>query len=117
MVIPYILFAEAYFFRHQRYFVVLERRIVGVFALREKVESLYVSSIAVSPFYRRMGMATYVLNYSALLAGQLHKMALELSVLKANAPALRLYGSFGFRKKEERRRSFVLRKTITPSGK
>jgi ribosomal protein S18 acetylase RimI-like enzyme len=110
--IPYILFSEAYFFRQRRYFVTLGQRICGVFALQERDETLYIRNLAVSPFYRKIGVATYILNYTSLMAKQLQKNAIELSVLKANTPALRLYKKFGFRKKKERKRSFLLTKSI-----
>ncbi|MCJ7424313.1 GNAT family N-acetyltransferase [Candidatus Bathyarchaeota archaeon] len=110
--IPYILFAEIYFFRQRRYFVTLTERIIGGIALQEKDDVLYISSLAVSPSYRKIGVATYMLNHAIVMARQLHKNALELSVLKANTPALKLYVKSGFRKKKERRRSFILQKDV-----
>jgi ribosomal protein S18 acetylase RimI-like enzyme len=68
--------------------------------------------LAVSPFYRKIGIATYILNYVAMMAGRLHKDALELSVVKANTPALRLYKKYGFRQEKEKRRSFILRRNL-----
>ena len=47
VVIPYIAFSEVYFFKQWRYFIVLEHRVVGVLALGEKIETLYISSLAV----------------------------------------------------------------------
>lgn len=111
-VVPYILLTEAYFFRRIRCFVVLKQRIVGIIAFQEKADVLYISSLAVSPFYREIGVATHMLDYAIMVAGQLHKNAVELSVVKANAPALRLYRKFGFEKKKERRRSFILRRDL-----
>jgi ribosomal protein S18 acetylase RimI-like enzyme len=113
--IPYVLFSEIYFFGQKRYFVILGEQIVGVIALQENVEGLYVASLAVSPFYRKIGIATYMLNWAELMANHLCLGALELSVSKANRPALRLYLKLGFRKKKEKRRSFVLRKDIKKS--
>ena len=112
VAIPYILFAEIYFFKQRRYFVILKKRIVGVIALQEKAETLYISSLSVSPFYRKTGVATYMLNHAIAMAEQLHKNTLELSVLKANTPALRLYVKSGFRKKKERKRTFILGKNV-----
>jgi ribosomal protein S18 acetylase RimI-like enzyme len=109
------MFTEAYFFKRKRYFVTLKQQIVGILALQEKDDSLYVSSLAVSPFYRKIGVATHILNYATIVTRQLHKNALELSVLKVNTPALRLYKKNGFRKKEERRRTFILRKNVKNS--
>jgi ribosomal protein S18 acetylase RimI-like enzyme len=112
IVIPYVLFLEAYFFRQERYFVAIEKQTVGVLALQEKKETLFIRSLAVSALHRKIGIATHVLNHAMSVAGQLHKTALELSVLKTNTPALRLYRKYGFRKKKERRRSIILSKTV-----
>jgi len=111
-VIPYVALSEIYFFKQWRYFIVLEHRVVGVLALREEPRTLYISSLAVSPQFRRVGIATYALNHAALIARKLGKEALELAVLKKNTPAVRLYERRGYRTEEERRRSFILRKQI-----
>jgi ribosomal protein S18 acetylase RimI-like enzyme len=68
--------------------------------------------VAVSPFYRKIGVATYILNHAHMMARQLGKSALELSVLKTNLPALRLYRKSGFREKKEKRRSLILGKDL-----
>ena len=109
IAIPYIIFSEVYFFRQKRYFVIIGQQIIGLFALKQKAEALYISSLAASPLYRRMGVAACILNHALRVADQLQKKAVELSVLKTNTPALRLYVKFGFRKKGEKRRSFTLR--------
>jgi ribosomal protein S18 acetylase RimI-like enzyme len=111
-VIPYIAFSEVYFFRQWRYFIVLEHRVVGVLALREETRTVYISSLAVSPDCRRIGIATYALNHVAAIAKKLGKEALELAVLKKNIPAVRLYERRGYRVEEEKRRSFILKKQI-----
>jgi ribosomal protein S18 acetylase RimI-like enzyme len=111
-VIPYVAFSEIYFFKQWRYFIVLEQRVVGVLALREESRTLYISSLAVSPDCRRIGIATYALNHAAAIARKLCKEAVELAVLKKNIPAVRLYERRGYRTEEERRRSFILRKQI-----
>lgn len=113
VVVPYIAFSELYFFQQWRYFIVLEHQIVGVLALREEIKTLYISSMAVSPDYRRIGIATYALNRAAAIASKLCKEALELAVLKKNTPAFRLYKKRGYRVEEEKRRSFIMRKQIT----
>ena len=111
-VIPYVALAEIYFFKQWRYFIVLEHRVVGVLALQEEIRTLYISSLAVSPDCRRIGIATYALNQAATIASKLCKEALELAVLKKNAPAVRLYVRHGYRVEEEKRRSLILRKQI-----
>ena len=112
MIVPYVLGAEVAFFRRRRYFVHLGKQTVGIFALQEKPAALYISSLAVAPEYRMHGIAENMLWPSARLARQLEKKLLELSVLKTNAPALRLYREFGFTVKEERKWSFILAKSL-----
>jgi ribosomal protein S18 acetylase RimI-like enzyme len=115
VVIPYVALAEVYFFKQWRYFIVLERRVVGVLALREEIRTLYISSLAVSPNCRRIGIATYALNHAAAVASKLCKETLELAVLKTNTPAVKLYEKHGYRVEKEKRRSFILRKQIMKS--
>jgi len=115
IVIPYVLIAELFFFMTTRYFVRLKAQVVGIFAVREKSEALFISSLAVAPEYRRHGIATYMLNYVSKLATRLDKEWVELSVLKANIPAQRLYLEFGFIKHKERKVSIILRKSIQDS--
>jgi len=112
VVVPYVALSELYFFKEWRYFIILEHRVVGVIALRDDINTVYISSLAVSPDYRRIGIATFALNHAAAIACKLSKEALELAVLKKNAPALRLYERHGYRVEEEKRRSFILRKQI-----
>ena len=112
VVIPYVALAEIYFFKQWRYFIVLEHRVVGVLALREEIRTLYISSLAVSPGCRRIGMATYALNHAAAIASKLCKEALELAVLKKNTPAVRLYEKHGYRVQREKRGSLIMRKQI-----
>ena len=112
VVIPYVALSEIYFFKQWRYFIVLEHRVVDVLALREEIRTLYISSLAVSPDRRRIGIATYALNRAAAIACKLCKEALELAVLKKNTAAVRLYERRGYRVEEEKRRSFILRKPI-----
>jgi ribosomal-protein-alanine N-acetyltransferase len=112
IVVPYVLFSEIYFFGQKRYFVTVEKQTVGVLALKDRTSTLYISNLAVSPFYRRIGVATYMLGFTTELAKKLGKSTLELSVNKANTPALRLYAKQGFRKEGERYSSYVLRKDV-----
>jgi ribosomal protein S18 acetylase RimI-like enzyme len=110
--IPYVFFSEVYFFRQKRFFFTLGNQVLGVLAVQDNDDALYISSLAVSPFFRRIGVATQMLDYATVVASKLHKAGVELSVSKANAPALSLYSKYGFRKKREKRRSFILRKDI-----
>jgi len=108
IIIPYVFFSEVYFFRSPRYFVTLGQRIVGLVALQENPEAMFISVLASHPFYRRMGIASFILDHAVILARKLGKTSLELAVLKMNKPALRLYNDFGFHPKEEKGRSYVL---------
>lgn len=111
-VIPYVLATEVMFFRRKRYFVRLKEHVVGILVLRDRFNALYVSSLAVAPEYRRLGIAIYMLNYADQVAKRLDKKWLELSVFKGNNAALRLYKKDGFTKKKEGRWSFILRKEV-----
>lgn len=112
VVLPYVLALEIVMFRKKRFFVRLEKYVVGMFVVREKSEALYVSSLAVAPEARKCGVATYILTYCERLARILGKDRLELLVLKTNTPAQRLYRKFRFSQKEERKWGFVLSKKV-----
>jgi ribosomal protein S18 acetylase RimI-like enzyme len=107
IIIPYVFFGEVYFFRSLRYFVTIDQRIVGLLALRQKTETMFISVLASHPFYRRMGVASFAINHAVMLARKLRKTSLELAVLKTNKPALKLYNKLGFYPKEEKRRSYI----------
>ncbi|MCK4668921.1 GNAT family N-acetyltransferase [Candidatus Bathyarchaeota archaeon] len=111
-VIPYILTMEVILFRGKRYFVKLNEQIVGTFVIKEKPQALYINSLSVDPKYRRLGIATHILDYIDKLANQLGKKWLELSVLKVNLAAIQLYKKLGFVKKEEKKWAFTLKKRI-----
>jgi len=108
IALPYVLFSEVYFFRSQRYFVTIGRRVVGLFALEEEVDAVYVSALASNPFYRRMGIASLILRYTVAMARKRGKTAVELTVAKQNSPAAKLYAKFGFRLKKKKTRSYIL---------
>jgi ribosomal protein S18 acetylase RimI-like enzyme len=112
IVIPYILGFELINFRRKRYFVRLETHVVGTFVLSEKPEALYIGTLTVNPQYRNLGVATFILTYAERLAMRMKKKWLELSVLKVNNAALRLFEKFGFVKKEDEKRFFTLRKKV-----
>jgi ribosomal protein S18 acetylase RimI-like enzyme len=116
IAVPYILGSELAFFRGARYFVQLKEQVVGIFVLREEPDTLYVGSLAVTSEYRGCGVATYILDYSAKVAGKLGKKCLELTVLKKNIPARRLYEKTGFVTKRNKKWSLVLRKTLNPDN-
>ena len=112
ITVPYILSCEAIFFRKNRYFVKFRNRVAGVLVLHQMSEALYISSLAVAPELRRFGVASFILNFTERVAKNLNKECLELSVLKKNLPARRLYSKFGFSLKKERKRTFVLARKV-----
>jgi len=112
IVAPYVLFCEVIFFRRKRLFVKLKNHVAGTLVVHEESNALYVKSLAVAPGFRRLGVATFILTYVERSAKIIGKKSIELSVLKSNFPAQRLYRRFGFAQKEEKRRSFVLTKRV-----
>jgi GNAT superfamily N-acetyltransferase len=79
------------------YFVKLENRIVGLFAIQERRESLVVASLAVAKEYRRHGIGTCMLDCIETIAKHMSKRWLEVEVWRKNIPAQRLYAKCGFR--------------------
>lgn len=110
ITVPYMFGSELAFFRENRYFVKLDKQIAAVFVLREELDAIYIASLAVAPEYRRHGIAQQILNFSLEIARKHGKRWFELTVLKRNNPARRLYEESGFVKKEEKKFSLVLRK-------
>lgn len=90
------------------------KQIVGLTALQEESEAIYISVLGTHPFYRKIGIATFILDYAVTLARRLGKTSLELSVAKVNRTASKLYYDFGFHLKEEKKRSYVLQYQIKP---
>jgi len=115
IIIPYVLFAEAYFLQSLRYFVAIGQRIVGLVAYQENKEALFISVLATHPFYRKMGVASFILDHAVMLAKKLDRTSIELAVLKKNQPAMRLYDKIGFHLKQEKRQSYVLKLEFEPT--
>ena len=112
IAIPYTLGWAIYNRGSVGYFVKLEEKIVGEFTLSIKHESLFISSLGVSPEHRRLGIGLFILTEVEKLCRSMKMEWLELSVLKGNMPARRLYERFGFTVEAERKWSFILRKRI-----
>jgi ribosomal protein S18 acetylase RimI-like enzyme len=112
IAVPYVVAAEVIFFRNKRFFVKLGNRVVGLLVLNHGPNALHISSLAVAPELRRLGIASCILRYTERMAKVSDEEYLELSVLKKNLPARRLYRKFGFSQKEERKRSFILVKRV-----
>jgi ribosomal protein S18 acetylase RimI-like enzyme len=112
IVVPYVLGSEVYYFRTRRFFVKLGVRVVALFALRVERNKVFVGSLAVSPECRRKGVGLFILSVVENLCRRMKMGWLELTVLKSNVPAQRLYRKFGFIVAVERRRGLVLRKKV-----
>jgi GNAT superfamily N-acetyltransferase len=92
------------------YFVKLETRIVGLWAVQERHESLVVASIGVAKEYRGLGIGTCILSYIEAIAKHLSKRWLETLVLSRNIPAQRLYSKHGFAFIQVERMHCIMRK-------
>jgi GNAT superfamily N-acetyltransferase len=112
IAIPYTLGWTVYNHGGRKYFVKLGEQIVAVFTLSMRHESIIISSLGVSPGYRRLGIGLFILSEIEKLCRKMKVEWLELSVLKGNTPARRLYEKFGFTIIAEKRWSFILRKRI-----
>ena len=113
IAIPYIASSELVFFRATRLYVMLKEQIAGVLVVREEPDTLYISNLAVEHEYRERGIGTDMLNFCTRMATRTGKNWLELSVLKTNVTARRLYRKAGFTMKENRRWSLILVKKVT----
>jgi len=112
IVVPYMLASEVGNFRRKKYFVKLKNQTAAIFILRIERDSLFVSGLAVSPHYRRLGVGSFILKWIENLCKQMKLEWLELVVLKGNTPAQHLYQKFGFKIVTERKMALTLRKRI-----
>jgi len=112
IAVPYMLFAEVFNTRRKRYFVKLGNRIAGIFILRARGDTLRIGALAVSPDYRRLGVGLFILGWAEKLCKQMKMKWLQLTVLKSNIPAQRLYRNFGFKIFVEGRFELKLRRRI-----
>lgn len=78
------------------YFVKIDAKIVGLWAVQEQHESLLVASLGVAKGYRRLGIGTRILVHVEAVARHMGKRWLEVDVLRKNIPAQRLYTKYGF---------------------
>jgi ribosomal protein S18 acetylase RimI-like enzyme len=110
--VPYVLSMELFYIRGRRFFATIDKHIAGVMVLTARNRSLYVSSLAVAPQYRRWGVATCMLRFAQEEAQKRGIEWLRLSVLKVNRPALKAYYEFGFVLEREKKRGVWLHKPI-----
>lgn len=114
IAVPYMLAALVYNFRGNKYFVRRHDELVGLFVLKVKEDALIVHTLAVSPMSRKRGVGFFILQYAECIANRNGLKWLELTVLKGNMPAQRLYAKFGFKIHVRKRLSLVLRKRLSP---
>ena len=114
IAVPYVLACEVIFFRKNRLFFKFGKHVAGIAALDQEPHVLYISTLAVSPEFRRAGIASFILNYAETVAEKIGKGYLELSVLKKNLPARKLYEKHGFSVKKEKRRTYLMTKKVDP---
>lgn len=112
VVFPYVFALEVICFRGKRFFVKLDGRTVGLFVVKFRDDTVFIGSLAVSPACRKSGVGLFMLNWIERLCRQTKSNLLELSVLKANTPAQRLYKKFGFMRAADKKWSLILRKRI-----
>ena len=92
------------------YFVKLETRVVGLWAIQEHHESLLVASLGVAKEYRQLGIGTCILGYIETIAKHMGKRWLETLALRKNIPAQRLYTKYGFTFTQSERMHRIMRK-------
>ena len=109
---PYFAVLEVILLRARRYFVLLDNRIVGLFAVEPKNSLLVISNLAVVSEARRHGIGVYILDQICRMGAELGLKSLGLRVLKKNKPAQRLYVKYGFVKRNESHFSFKLEKRL-----
>ncbi len=108
IAIPYVFLAEAIFLHTTRFFVTVDRQIAGLFSLSIREKSIFINTLSVAPNFRRLGIATSILDVVTKLARRTGKEMVELSVLKTNRPALNLYLKFGMTLRQNRKWSLIL---------
>jgi ribosomal protein S18 acetylase RimI-like enzyme len=112
IAVPYVVSSELVFLRTTRFWVMLKDQVAGVLIVLEEPDSLYINNLAVAPEYREHGIGTAMLKNCIRIAKRLGKSRLELSVVKTNIPAIRLYEKIGFKVKKSRRWSLILTKKV-----
>ncbi len=94
------------------YFVRLETRIVGLFAIKESHGSLLLVSLGVAKKYRRLGIGTCILRYAEKIAEREGKRWLEVGVLRKNIHAQQFYTKYGFSFIQSERTLCIMRKEV-----
>ena len=70
--------------------------ILGYVGMMHVLDEGYISNVAVAPNYRRQGIASALIDSLLHRAEELQLSFVTLEVRESNAPAIALYGRFGF---------------------
>lgn len=89
------------------YYVKLKAKVVGLWAIQEHHDSLFVASLSVAKEYRRLGLGTCILERIESIARRMGKRWMEVDVLKKNIPAQRLYTKYGFKFEDEKMHGMI----------
>jgi ribosomal protein S18 acetylase RimI-like enzyme len=89
------------------YYVKLRAKTVGLWAVQEHHDSLFVASLSVAKEYRRLGLGTCILKRIESIARRMGKSWMEVDVLKKNIPAQRLYTKYGFKFEDEKMHGMI----------
>lgn len=91
------------------YFVALEGGVIAGYGGSQTVLDITnITNIAVSPEYRRRGIAAKLMRQLIKRCGEKGVSELTLEVRESNTPAIALYASFGFITVGRRRRYYTL---------
>jgi ribosomal protein S18 acetylase RimI-like enzyme len=96
-----------------RQIIQVNGRDVGVFVVEERQDEMYLGLIELLPEYQNKGIGTAIVRGLVDAAGN-RGLPLTLHVLKANAPAQRLYRRLGFTVIEEDRQHYKMRSPERP---
>lgn len=86
----------------------LEHKPIAGFVLTESTRAhLHIGDIAVSPKYRRRGLASVLILHTVALAKRIGKTAVTLEVRASNDAAIKCYKALGF-KRQRRLKKYYL---------
>jgi RimJ/RimL family protein N-acetyltransferase len=114
IVMPYMLAAlvNVHNTGGTRYFIMQDGQVVGTVVLKVQKDALAVRSTSVLPAKRKKGVGFFVLSEAEKYAKQFGLSCLEVEVLKANVPSLRLCFKYGFKVHAQGRMAVALRKQV-----
>ena len=72
------------------------RQVIAYIFLRLIDDELHILKMAVTPKWRRLGIATWLLNQCVIMGAQRNAESIYLEVRPSNTPAIELYQKLGF---------------------